>query len=384
MPVLTCGGMRYQHSWSATDPVPEENQSNLELTMHAALERGIVHFETARGYGTSEKQMGRLLPKLPRDQIIVQTKIAPTADPNRFEADVRDSLQRLNLPWVDLLALHGVNDENVLQMAVRPGGCLDRALQLKAQGVVRHVGFSCHAPENITTAAIEDGRFEYVNLHYYWAMQDNANAVRQAAARDMGVLIISPNDKGGHLYNPPRKLSELTSPLSPMIYNDLWCLAHSDVHTLSIGVRSPSDFDEHVGAVELLAANAIDPRSLVAPTEARLQRALEQSLGSDWANTWASGVPPWQQMPGQINAREILRLYNMAVAYDMLEYGRSRYNLLGNGGHWFPGKTARGVDTLDLTRALQNSPHAGVIPKRLSEAHTMLAGEQQQRLQKNE
>ena len=41
----------------------------------------------------------------------------------------------------------------------------------------------------------------------------------------MGVFIISPNDKGGKLYEPPPKLTELCAPLTPMQFNDLYCLA---------------------------------------------------------------------------------------------------------------------------------------------------------------
>jgi predicted aldo/keto reductase-like oxidoreductase len=83
MPVFSCGGMRYQHKWQDVAPtdIPAENQANLEACIHRALELGINHIETARGYGTSEMQLGRLLPALPREKLIVQTKVAPTATP---------------------------------------------------------------------------------------------------------------------------------------------------------------------------------------------------------------------------------------------------------------------------------------------------------------
>ena len=79
MPVISCGGMRYQFKWQDVDPkeIPRDNQENLEATIHRALELGINHIETARGYGTSEMQLGNVLPKLPRDKIIVQTKVKP-------------------------------------------------------------------------------------------------------------------------------------------------------------------------------------------------------------------------------------------------------------------------------------------------------------------
>ena len=86
MPVFSCGGMRYQESWQDMPPekIPEANQRNLEATIRRSLEVGINHIETARGYGTSEMQLGRILPTIPRDQLIVQTKVAPAGDGTEF------------------------------------------------------------------------------------------------------------------------------------------------------------------------------------------------------------------------------------------------------------------------------------------------------------
>jgi predicted aldo/keto reductase-like oxidoreductase len=55
MPVLTCGGMRYQFKWQDVPPgeIPSDNQTNLEKTIRRAVDLGITHIETARGYGTS-------------------------------------------------------------------------------------------------------------------------------------------------------------------------------------------------------------------------------------------------------------------------------------------------------------------------------------------
>jgi len=79
MPVFSCGGMRYQFKWQDVAPaeIPKESQQNLESTIHRAIELGINHIETARGYGTSEMQLGNILPTLPRQKIMVQTKVGP-------------------------------------------------------------------------------------------------------------------------------------------------------------------------------------------------------------------------------------------------------------------------------------------------------------------
>src|SRR6266404_9551577 len=133
MPVFSCGGMRFQFKWQDVDPksIPRENQQNLETTIHRAFELGINHFETARGYGSSEMQLGAVLPTLPRDKIIVQTKIAPMANPRDFVDTFNKSMNYLKLGHVDLLALHGVNNRELLDFALRKNGCLAAARQLQ-------------------------------------------------------------------------------------------------------------------------------------------------------------------------------------------------------------------------------------------------------------
>jgi hypothetical protein len=76
----------------------------------------------------------------------------------------------------------------------------------------------------------------------------------------------------------------------------------------------------------------------------------------------------------------ILWLRNLAIAYDLVEYGKMRYNLLGNGGHWFPGQKADNLDQLDLRECLVNSPYRDQIPQFLAEAESMLGGKEVQRL----
>ena len=61
--------------------VPADNQSNLEATILRALELGINHIETARGYGSSEMQLGRLLPSLPREELIQKPPTRPLRAP---------------------------------------------------------------------------------------------------------------------------------------------------------------------------------------------------------------------------------------------------------------------------------------------------------------
>src|SRR5215831_19981024 len=237
MPVFSCGGMRYQFKWQDVDPkdIPRDNQENLEACIRRAVELGINHIETARGYGTSEMQLGRILPTLPREKIIVQTKVSPKATAKEFLKTFDTSMKYLGLEHVDLFSFHGINNRELLDWTLRKRGCLDAARQLQRDGRVRFIGFSTHATTDVILETIGSGEFDYVNLHWYFVNDLNWAAVEAARARDLGVFIISPNDKGGKLYEPPKKMVELCAPLTPMAFNDLYCLARSEVHTLSCG-----------------------------------------------------------------------------------------------------------------------------------------------------
>lgn len=378
MPVFSCGGMRYQYQWQDVPAaeVPPANQANLEATIRQALDLGITHIETARGYGSSEMQLGAILPQLPREKLIVQTKVSPTPDAEEFRQTFETSLAYLNLDYVDLFGLHGINTEEILHLALRPGGCLDVARQLQAQGKVRFIGFSTHGPTSIILRAIATNQFDYVNLHWYYINQQNWPAIQAATDHDMGVFIISPTNKGGLLNQPSPRLAGLCAPLSPMVFNDLFCLSHPQVHTLSVGAARPQDFAEHLKTLDLLPNAA----QILPPIVEKLEAAAITTLGKDWVQTWRKGLPAPEDTPGNINIPVILWLWNLAQAYDMVDYGKMRYNLLGNGGHWFPGQRAERVEQLDLQSCLVNSPHAEKIPDLLAATHQLLGGQTVKRL----
>jgi predicted aldo/keto reductase-like oxidoreductase len=382
MPLLSLGGMRFQQSWSdlPADRISAESQANLRATLEQAVASGFHHVETARYYGSSERQLGSLLPLVPDPQRILQTKVPPQADSAAFEAELRLSFERLAVPRIDLLAIHGLNLPEHLEQTLRPGGCLEVVRRWQAEGRVGSVGFSTHGPLPLILEAIASDAFDYINLHWYFIRQDNRPAIEAALAHDMGVFVISPTDKGGHLHTPSERLLELCAPLHPIVFNDLFCLSAPGIHTISVGAARPGDLDLHLDAVRLLPEAA----ELLPPIVARLEQVRLDALGAHWLSSWQEGLPAWQNTPGELNLPTLLWLHNLVEAWGLEGYARARYGLLGAGSHWFPGANADALDQSvsegQLLEALAESPWAAQIPDLLRRLRERVGGTASQRL----
>jgi predicted aldo/keto reductase-like oxidoreductase len=374
--------MRYQQSWSDLPPeqITEANQANLSATLEAAVAAGMHHIETARHYGSSERQLGWLFQQVPDPKRILQTKVPPQADSDLFERELATSFERLGVDRIDLLGIHGINLAEHLEQTIRPAGCLAVARRWQNDGRIGHIGFSSHGSLPLLEQAIASNEFDYVNLHWYYIRQDNGPALTAAARHDMGIFVISPTDKGGHLHSPSQRLAQLCAPLHPIVFNDLFCLSFPAIHTISVGAARPSDLALHLEAVGALDRAA----ELLAPIQARLERAQLEALGADWLASWRQGLPDWRDAPGQLNLQVLLWLHNLLEAWDLESFARARYGLLGSGGHWFPGANADvlagQVSAAELRAAVAASPWADQIPAILDQLRRRLGGHEVKRL----
>ncbi len=340
-------------------------------TIAKAISLGINHLETARGYGQSEVYLGQALQDLaiPRELIYLTTKLSPSTDKEKTKLEIDRSLARLQVDYIDCLAIHGINTWEHLEWVTNPDGCLSAIQTAIKQGKIRHLGFSTHGSLDLILAAIETDLFEFVNLHYYYFFQRNEKAIALAAAKDIGVFIISPADKGGKLYTPPQKLKELCSPFTPLELNYRFLLSDRRITTLSVGAATP---EELVTPLQVADAD----RSLT-KSETAVFSKLEQELDT-LATDLCSQCYQCLPCPETINIPEILRLRNLTVAYDMQDYGQYRYRMLENAGHWFPGN--KGNKCTDCGDCLPRCPEKLDIPRLLRDTHQQLKGKERRRL----
>lgn len=360
--VITLGGMRYHDGWSKPRDEPHALMiDHCVKTLRLALDSGINHIETAYGYGKSEYAYGAAIAELglSRDSFTLMTKGSADSK-DAMKRVFEEQLKGLRTDHIDLYGYHGINTQSILDHVLARDGVLDVLEDYKRQGVIGNIGFSSHAPLDVICRAVLSNRFDFVNLHYYYFFQRNLGAILLAQSLDMGVFIISPNDKGGHLFNPPPLLRELTAPLTPIQWGARFCLRLPAVHTLSFGMTQPEHLAEMKG---------IFPTSVpLSSQDLEIQTRLDARLNIDPLSAY-DGYE-FAADPSGINIPEVLRFRRMLKCYDMLAFGQYRYNMFEEKDHWFPGAMATpdNVARVDEGRAPAGVP----LRAMLSETHDAL------------
>lgn len=161
----------------------------------AALDAGIIHVETANRYGAGrhETMLGEILKGRPRESFVIATKIIPYLDnrsglpseritPAEFRKDFRkkmeQSLKRLQLEYVDILYLHGVETPVTLKDPL----IKDIMLELKEESKTRFLGTSFHHNELKLIPATVDEKIYDVLLTSYNFRQPHREEVKKAIA----------------------------------------------------------------------------------------------------------------------------------------------------------------------------------------------------------
>lgn len=290
----------------------------------AAYERGIALFDTANGYqnGNNETMLGNLFKDLPRESIILETKVKPagvgqdgrptdqtTADD--FLEKFSTSLTRLKMDYVDTLFIHGVNNPELLEH--KP--ILSALEKLKKQKKVRFAGFSTH---NNMAAVIDVAanleRWDVILTSYNYRINnlDEMNAVlRKAGKAGIGIIAMKTMAGGGYMDKEKTKPINASAALK-------WALSNNDICTAIPGMTTFDHLETNIKVLEDISMTEQEKADLVA--------------AASLPGMYCSGCNGCNgQCPAGLPVPELMRAYMYAYGYSNPSLAYSLLGELGTG-----------------------------------------------------
>lgn len=350
------------------------SQAQMHAVVEAALSAGINHIETAPVYGPAESFLGSALTQLkktgkePIGGWVITSKLLPGIGFKEGQKQLRSLLDRLNLSRIDNLAVHGINQKEHLQWTIQGNGS-DLFKWAKDKNLIGQIGFSSHGSISLIEEAIESDHFQFCSLHLHLIDPTRIPLAQHALSKGMGVMAISPADKGGRLQSPSQTLIEDCKPIAPLELAYRFLLSKG-ISTLTVGALKPEDLAlaknlaTSDGPIDDCEQNAIG----------QFQIREKNRLGESQCGQCRKCLP----CPKEVPIPEILRLRNLTIGHDLQEFAKDRYNLIGRAGHWWEQKDASACEKCGA--CLPRCPNQLPIPQLLEDTHHRLAEAPRRRL----
>lgn len=207
----------------------DENQV-AEMT-RLAMEAGVNYFDTAYPYhgGQSERVMGRVLSKYPRDSYNLATKYPGhqiLSDGYNPAAIFEEQLEKCGVDYFDFYLLHNVNEKSMEVYMDPQWGIVDYFKEQKRLGRIRHLGFSSHAQveglEKFLDYCGQDMEFCQIQLNYMdWILQKAKEKYELLTARGIPVWVMEPV-RGGMLASLREENSARLKAIRPEATDASW------------------------------------------------------------------------------------------------------------------------------------------------------------------
>ena len=285
---MTFGGRGF---W---EPIGKLGASEAQRFIGTALDAGVNFIDTADVYseGESEKYTGAALKGLqyPREQVVVATKVRARTGPgmnqvglskNHIFASIDASLKRLQLDFVDLYQIHGVDADTPIEETV------DALADVVRAGKVRYIGF-CNLPAWLAMKALAYSKsrglpvFVSAQMYYSIVSRDIEREI-VPLAQDMGLAILPWSPLAGGLLSgkfdlehpgpedarrtkfdfPPvdiergKRVLTVLRPIAEELEISVarlslaWLLTRSFVTSIIIGAKKPEQLIDNLAAVDV-------------------------------------------------------------------------------------------------------------------------------------
>lgn len=320
-------------------PKLEDDPKNIdEDASHAlfrrAVDLGVNYFDTAYIYnnGDSERVLGKFLKTIDRERVVVTTKnwVGHQFKPldgqmglgAQWRQALEEELERLDTPYIDCMLFHDMQLP-VFRIVIKgPNGPFDEALRAKEEGLIRHIGFSCHdTPKNMTNIIDLGGdAIEMIVCQYNLLDRVNEPVLDYCRERNVGVAIMGPVG-GGRLMHPSEAYSGVGGAASTPELALRFVLSNPGVSTAMSGMNTMEQLEENAAAASLETPLSDDDLKAIDGLQAQNKELLDlYCTGCAYCMPCHHGL----DIPGNFAAMNMLKVHGMA------DLAKASYSRLGD------------------------------------------------------
>ena len=313
-----------------------------EMTAYA-IEHGVNYFDTAYPYhgGESERVIGRVLSKYPRDSYYLATKYPghQILSNGYNPAEIfEEQLKKCGVEYFDFYLLHNVYEKSMEVYLDPKWGIVDYFKEQKKLGRIKHLGFSCHAETKGLKAFLdacgEDMEFCQIQLNYLdWTLQDARGKYDLLTERNIPVWVMEPV-RGGRL----AKLSDAEEVKLKALHPDESIAAWGfrflqQLPNVKMVLSGMSNMEQMVDNVKTFSA----PKPLTAEETALLldiAEGMKDSIPCTACRYCCDGCPAGLDIPGLISTYNELRFsaaVNVAMRIEFMPEDKKPSACIGCG-----------------------------------------------------
>ncbi len=282
------------------------------------LAEGFTYFDTAWAYGGSEDAIrAALVERHPRESYQLATKLAPWINCKSREeaiAQFEESLRRTGAGYFDFYLLHNLGGSRV--KFFDDYDLWSFVQEKKAEGLIRHVGFSAHcSPEELDAIITAHPEMEFVQLQINYADWDDKDVQSRrcyevARKHGLPVIVMEPV-KGGMLATPPETVEQLFRAADPTASNASWAIRFAadldGVITVLSGMSDMAQMEDNLAVMKDFSGLSADQRDMfVKAQKAMAEVPLIPCTSCDYC---AKVCPMSIGISGTFAAMNILKLY---------------------------------------------------------------------------
>jgi predicted aldo/keto reductase-like oxidoreductase len=332
------------------------------------VERGVNYIDTSNSYsnGNSERSIGRLFKEMGREKAFVGTKFHARRNWNEetILKSVESSLQRLQTDYIDVLLIHGVDNEETLT----DERVLSAYDKMRKQGKFRFTGISCHSNHHkVVKKAIECGHYDMVQLGYnVFDIEDTdeeqdietyddylgTSGIRQlislARSKDVGIIAMKTLKVAGRRQKLEKYEIDGNSIFQIMLK---WALTNTNIASVVTEILTFEQMEEDLAVVHH-------------PLTAREQNALYRYVAENSKNYCHMCGLCESHCPAGVKTTTILRYLAYYEGYEKKDRAKRSYDSL------LPPE--RATSCKNCGRCENHCPYGIAIRKRIERAHQLL------------